>query len=107
MFRGPVFSFKVREIKMFDPTTLIVAGVPLMALVFGLVEFLKDVFALEGKKVTLISAVLGLALSIPYQLSQAIPTDFSGWFGVGVIGLAFGLAASGFYKFVAARTAKS
>ena len=37
---------------MFDPTSLIVAGVPLMALVFGLVEFLKSVFSLEGKTVT-------------------------------------------------------
>lgn len=89
---------------MFDPTTLIVAGVPLMALVFGLVEFLKDVLSLEGKKVTLISAALGLILSVPYQLSQAIPVDFAGWFSVVVIGVAFGLAASGFYKFLAART---
>jgi hypothetical protein len=91
---------------MFDPTTLIVAGVPLMALVFGLVEFLKDVFSLEGKKVTLLSAVLGLVLSVPYQLSQAIPTNYTGWFTIGVVGVAFGLAASGFYKFVASRTAK-
>lgn len=92
---------------MFDPSTLIVAGVPLIALVFGLVEFFKSVFDLEGKKVTLLSAALGLVLSVPYQLTQAIPTDFPGWFSVVVIGLAFGLAASGFYKFVAARTTKS
>jgi hypothetical protein len=105
-FANPI-CFIQENSQMFDPTTLIVAGVPLMALVFGLVEFLKDVFSLEGKKVTILSGALGLVLSVPYQLSQAVPVDFAGWFSVGVIGLAFGLAASGFYKFVAARTTKS
>ncbi len=91
---------------MFDPSALIVAGVPLMALVFGLVEFIKSVFELEGKKVTVLSGVLGLALAVPYQLYTVIPTTFSGWMEVGVIGIAVGLAASGFYKFVATRTEK-
>jgi hypothetical protein len=36
----------------------------------------------------------------------AIPTTFGGWMEVGVIGIVVGLAASGFYKFVAARTEK-
>jgi len=91
---------------MFDPTSLIVAGVPLMALVFGLVEFLKSVFSLEGKTVTVLSAVIGLVLAVPYQLYASVPTTFAGWMEVSVVGLVVGLATSGFYKFVASRTTK-
>jgi len=91
---------------MFDPSALIVAGVPLMALVFGLVEFIKTLFEMDGKKVTVMSAIVGLALAIPYQLYNVIPTTFGGWMEIVIIGVVVGLSTSGFYKFVAARTEK-
>ena len=91
---------------MFDPSAYVVAGVPLITLVFGLVEFFKSVFSMEGKPVTVMSAGIGVVLSVAYQLSVAVPATYMGWLEIVVIGIAFGLAASGFYKFLAARTEK-
>ena len=80
-------------------------GVSLMALTFGLVEIIKSWFSIGGKVVTGISMGIGILLNVGYNLSvEGLPTEASGWFSMIIGGLAFGLAASGFYKFVDART---
>lgn len=73
-----------------------VAGIPLLAVVIGLVQFVKG-FGFEGKGVRALSAMIGLALGIGYQLSVAMPADFAGWFGAVVFGLGLGVVASGVY----------
>ena len=86
--------------------SLLIAGIPLMAVIFGLVEFSKSL-GLSGKGLTVFSLVLGLFFGIAYQLATAgIPAAFAGWFGVVIFGLALGLVTSGFYDFVNSRAPK-
>lgn len=66
----------------FDPV-LVVA-------VLGLVNFIKS-FGLEGRIVTLISAVIGVTF---YILQQVLPTDVV---QIALGGIVLGLGASGFY----------
>ena len=79
-----------------DFTSYLVAGVPLVLVVLGLVEWVKSL-GLQGVAVKLVSMAIGLVLGIGYQLSLAVPIGFSGWFGASVFGLALGLVASGIY----------
>ena len=91
---------------MYDISTLLVNGLPLSAVVFGLVEFIKS-FGLRGHWLTIASMLLGLAFGVSYQIANAgIPVSFAGWFGVAVFGLMLGLVASGLYDFIDARTPK-
>ncbi len=88
---------------MFDVTKLLVGTIPLIAVVFGLVEFAKEL-GLKGKWLTVFSMALGLAFGFAFQLAQSgVPAAFSGWFEIGIFGLAIGLVASGFYDFANAR----
>lgn len=87
---------------MFDFSTLLVSGIPLVVVIFGLIEFIKSLGA-GGKLLTIISMLLGVVFGFAYQLSLAMPTGFAGWFGVAVFGLGLGLVASGFYKFIDSR----
>jgi len=85
---------------MFDFSTLLVAGLPLIVVIFGLVEFTK-VMGLKGRILTATSLFLGLVFGITYQIAQSgLPSTFSSWFAVSVFGLALGLVTSGLYKFV-------
>ena len=91
---------------MYDISTLLVGGLPLSAVVFGLVEFIKS-FGLRGHWLTIASMLLGLAFGVSYQIANAgLPAGFAGWFAVAVFGLVLGLVASGFYKFISTRTPK-
>ena len=74
----------------------VVAGVPLLAFVIGLVQWIKG-FGLSGNIVKGLSMGVGLVLGIGYQFSTVPPVDFAGWFGATVFGLALGLVASGIY----------
>ncbi len=88
---------------MLDFSTLLVGGIPLVVVVFGLVEFVKS-FGLKGQWLTVTSLFLGLALGVCYQVAKTgLPVDFAGWFAVAIFGLALGLVASGFYKFADSR----
>jgi len=79
---------------------LLVGGIPLVIVIFGLVEFAKS-FGLQGKLVTLLSMLLGVIFGICYKIAAAgLPAGFAGWFIVVVFGLALGLVTSGFYKFI-------
>lgn len=84
----------------FDPSTYVVAGISLIALVFGLTEFIKDAANLHGKAVTILAASLGAVLMALYQLQAVLPAPFAQVFGIVVLSLTFGLSASGYYKFV-------
>ena len=74
----------------------IVAGLPLVLVVLGLVEWVKRL-GLAGKAVVIVSMAIGLALGLAYQVSIAVPIDFAGWFGAAVYGIGLGLLASGIY----------
>lgn len=74
----------------------IVAGLPLVLVVLGLVEWVKRL-GLAGKAVVIVSMAIGLALGLAYQVSIAVPIDFAGWFGAAVYGIGLGLVASGVY----------
>ena len=89
-----------------DISTLLVGGFPLVAVVFGLVEFVKS-FGLKGHWLTGVSILLGLAFGIAYQIANAgVPMNFAGWFSTVVFGLMLGLVASGLYDFVDTRMPK-
>ena len=80
----------------------VVNGIPLFFVVVALVELSKD-FGLQGKALTALSFGIGLVLGLLYQISLGMPTDYTGWFGVALFGLALGLVASKSYD--AARSA--
>ena len=86
-------------LEMFDPSNAIVGGVSVIALVFGLVEFLKSLFTLDGKKVTVLSAILGLVLYALFAAIGLLPAPWDQYLTILFQSLAFGQAASGFYKF--------
>ena len=91
---------------MYDISTLLVNGLPLSAVVFGLVEFIKS-FGLRGHWLTIASMLLGLAFGVSYQIANAgLPAGFAGWFGVAVFGIMLGLVASGLYDFADTRMPK-
>jgi len=86
--------------------TLLVGSVPLMIVVFGLVEMIKSL-GIDGRALTIISMLLGLAFGMAYQFAHlGVPAGFPGWFEIIVFGLLIGLVASGFYKFAADRFPK-
>lgn len=77
--------------------TVSVLGIPLIFVVQGLVEYVKKL-GLEGKVLLGVSLALGLVLGAGYQLAAlGFPTEFAGWFGVGLYGLGLGVVASGVY----------
>ena len=74
----------------------IVAGLPLVLVVIGLVEWFKQL-GVQGNNLRYVSMAIGLVFGIGYQVSLGMPTDYAGWFGAAVYGLALGLVASGIY----------
>jgi len=92
---------------MFDFENIALQGIPLMAMVFGLVEFLKYSFDLTGKKVTVLAASLGAVIFVLFQLITILPEPFGQIITVVFTSVTFGLSASGYYKFVAARVPKT
>jgi hypothetical protein len=82
-----------------DLNSLLVGSVPLVVIIFGLVEFIKSM-GLTGRILTVLSMLVGILLGLGYHVSiNGLPTSFSGWFIAVCFGLAMGLVASGFYKF--------
>lgn len=77
-------------------TNITVAGIPLLLIVLGLVQFVKS-FGISGQIVRGISLLIGFLLGVGYQFSTTPPADFSGWFSCVVFGLGLGLVASGDY----------
>lgn len=85
---------------MFDFSTLLVAGISLIIVIFGLVEFSKKL-GLKGKALTVFSMLLGVIFGICYKIAETgtSPVGFPAWFAVIVFGLALGLVTSGIYDF--------
>jgi hypothetical protein len=89
-----------------NPDTLLVGSIPIILVIFGLVEFSKS-FGLSGRWLTALSLLIGLLFGFGFKIySAGIPVGFGGWFEAVIFGLALGLVASGFYDFANARWAK-
>jgi hypothetical protein len=73
-----------------------VAGVPLLAFVLGLVQWIKG-FGMKGNYVKALSMGVGVVFGVGYQYATVPPVDFAGWFAALVFGIALGLVASGIY----------
>ena len=93
------------DVIAFEPQAVAIGGVLLLPLVFGLVEFIKSVFGLEGKAVTILSFAVGFLGMCVVQFAEMYP-GFGQWAVFVVLALTMGMSASGFYKFVDARTTK-
>ena len=87
---------------MFDFSNLLIDGIPLVIVIFGIVEFMKEM-GLRGKGLTIASLLLGLFFGLAYRMTYGIPVTFAGWFSSVVFGLALGLVASGLYDFANSR----
>ena len=80
-----------------------IAGVPLILIVFAIVEELKA-YGLTGKILRLASLLVGFILTLALQISiGGTPIGFGSWFTVVIVGLIYGLTASGAYDFLDAR----
>ena len=83
-----------------DFSDAIINGIPLVLLIAGLVAFAKSM-GLQGKALTILSALLGLLFGAAMQISEhGIPVDFAGWLGLVTYGLALGVGTSGMYDLV-------
>lgn len=77
-----------------DFSNVIINGIPLVLLIIGLVQFLKEM-GIGGQALRAVSAGIGLVLGLLYQISLGVPGDFAGWFGAVIYGLGLGITASG------------
>ena len=84
---------------IFNPETFAIGGVSLIIVVFGLTQFIKELFGWEGKKVTALAAGLGALFMAVFQALAYIPEPYNAIVTGVVVSIAFGLSASGFYKF--------
>ena len=92
---------------MTDFSTLLANGIPLLVVIFGLVEFIKS-YGLKGNWLTGASLFLGLVFGFAYKIAETgVPATFAGWFVMVVFSLALGLTASGINDFANARTNKT
>ena len=74
-----------------------VAGIPLLFVVLGLVQWFKA-YVEDDEIIRGISMGIGLILGAGYMIaSLGLPADFAGWFAVVVFGLGLGVVASGIY----------
>jgi len=74
-----------------------VAGIPLVVFVLALTTWCADVVGAQGKQKMVIAMIIGLFFGGGYQLCQAWPTSFAGWFMVTVYGITLGLLGSGIW----------
>ena len=83
-----------------DLTGALVAGIPLLLVVIGLVQFVKEKLEWSGKGVEVFAIVLGLVIGFGYHVYKAIEVIWSfNFIFEGVIyGLAVGLVATGLFK---------
>jgi len=72
-----------------------VTGIPLVVFVLALTTWVADVVGAQGKQKMIIAMIVGLLAGGGYQLTQAMPASFAGWFAVAVYGISLGLLASG------------
>ncbi len=76
-----------------------VAGIPLGVIIIALVEEIKA-WGLTGKILRAVSMLLGLLFALAFQLATKMPTTLMEWLTVVVVGLLYGIGASGGYDFL-------
>jgi hypothetical protein len=83
-----------------DLTGALVTGIPLMLVVIGLVQFVKEKLGWSGTGVEIFAICLGLVLGFGYHVyaTEAIIWTFNFIFEGAIFGLAVGLVATGIYK---------
>jgi hypothetical protein len=84
------------------PATLpafVIGGIPLIVIVLMLVEEIKA-WGLQGKVLRIVSMLIGVLFAVAYQLAVEMPVTFMAWLVVIVVGLLYGIAASGAYDFI-------
>ena len=91
---------------MFEPIEAVSGGVQLIAVVFGLVEFIKALTGLQGKGATALAAGIGFAVMGLFELQAILPAEYTQFFDMAARSVVMGLSASGYYKFVTARVPK-
>ena len=75
---------------------VMVKGIPLFAVVMGLVQWFKTV-KVPSAALPFISMSMGLILGVGYQISQTPLVSYGDWFAAVIYGLTLGLVASGIY----------
>jgi hypothetical protein len=83
-----------------DLTGALVAGIPLMLIVIGLVQFVKEKIGWSGMGVEIFAIVLGTVFGFGYHVyaAEAIAWTYSFIFEGVMYGLTVGLVATGIYK---------
>lgn len=83
-----------------DLTGALVAGIPLILVVIGLVQYVKEKLGWSGVGVEIFAIVLGTAFGFGYHVyaAEVIVWTFNFIFEGLVFGLAVGLVATGIYK---------
>jgi len=83
-----------------DLTGSLVAGIPLMLIVIGLVQYVKEKLGWVGIGVEIFAILLGLAFGFGYHVyaAEVVIWTFNFIFEGAIFGLAVGLVATGIYK---------
>jgi len=76
-----------------------VQGIPLIAVILLLVEEVKA-WGVSGNILRVVSMLIGVAFAIAYQLALKLPVTAMEWLVLIVVGLLYGIAASGGYDFI-------
>lgn len=84
-----------------DFVTLEFGGVTVLAMAFGLTQFFKTLFSLDGKKATTLAMAMGILVIGGVELIQFLPEVAIPIAEAIYRSIAAGLTAAGFYKFVA------
>lgn len=91
---------------MFDPNSILVGGISLLVVVFGLVNFFKEAFSLTGKPVIVLSAITGAVLFALFEIQALLPPVYAQVYEIIIKSLVGGLAASGYYQYLNERLPK-
>jgi hypothetical protein len=81
-----------------DFSNFVLNPITLLAIVFGVVEFIKSL-GVEGNKLRWFSLGVGVVLAIAFQVTTLFPT-ISPYMQAIFFGLAVGLAACGIFSFI-------
>lgn len=74
-----------------------VAGISLIALIIGLVQFIKGL-GVSGVYIKVVAFLIGATLGGGYHVSiHGAPNDMASWLTAVVVALAFGIGAPSFY----------
>ena len=76
---------------------LLVGGIPVVALIVGLVELLKQTLGLDSQYAPALAVGMGIVFAVGIQISQLYP-GFGTWFEIVVLGVVAGLLACGIYS---------